>query len=278
MYLSLNYPSNMEVETLRQVSLTNASAQWNPDSHNDCEEDDQWYDCLEQEDNEYALDDDEFFETLEGFVLESNYCNERVVNNINVTHPDLTCDAEARRIYDFECKIAGATGRCKLIDFEKLCPFFLWKPVETIKNTFAATTQFIETVWYNSTPRMPLLHHFKSHAPFMNFCRLNEGYTMDTIFANCKVHDGSTCAQIYVGIKSQFVSIEGMTSKAQMPRHGALLNFIRFWGAMKYLKSNMVKEENSKAVNHLLRAIHAPNCYSEPYNEHQNPADRKNWM
>ena len=37
----------------------------------------------------------------------------------------------------------------------------------------------------------------------------------------------------------------------------------------------MAKEENSAAVNDLLWSIQAPNQFSEPYNEHQNPAERK---
>ena len=44
---------------------------------------------------------------------------------------------------------------------------------------------------------------------------------------------------------------------------------------MRFLWRDMAKEENSKAVNDLLRAIQAPNRFSEPYNEHQNPAERK---
>ena len=85
---------------------------------------------------------------------------------------------------------------------------------------------------------------------------------MDTIFANSKAHDGSTCAQIYVGVKSQFISLEGMTAKSEMPR--TLLNFIRCWGAMKFLWRDMAKEEDSAAVNDILRSIQAPNSFSEP--------------
>mmetsp|Transcript_21450 Transcript_21450/g.24850 ORF Transcript_21450/g.24850 Transcript_21450/m.24850 type:complete len:243 (-) Transcript_21450:75-803(-) len=107
----------------------------------------------------------------------------------------------------------------------------------------------------------------------MNARRLNEGYATDTIFANCKAHDGSSCAQIYVGVDSQFVSLEGMQYKSQMPR--TLMNFIRTWGAMRFLWRDMAKEEDSKAVNDILRSILAPNRFSEPYNEHQNPAERK---
>ena len=37
----------------------------------------------------------------------------------------------------------------------------------------------------------------------------------------------------------------------------------------------MAKEEDIKAVNDLLCLIQAPNRFSEPYNEQQNPAERK---
>jgi hypothetical protein len=107
----------------------------------------------------------------------------------------------------------------------------------------------------------------------MNVCRLNEGYATDTIFANSKAHDGSTCAQVYVGVTSHFVYLEGMKAKSEMPR--TLLNFIRCWGAMRFLCRDMAKEEDSKAVNDLLHSIQAPNRFSEPYNEQQNPAKRK---
>ena len=100
----------------------------------------------------------------------------------------------------------------------------------------------------------------------MNCRRLNEGYAIDTIFRNYN-------AQIYVGVKSQNVDIEGITSKSKMLR--TLLNFIHQWGAMRFLWRDMAKEEDSKAVNDLLRSIQAPNRFSEPHNEHQNPAERK---
>lgn len=154
----------------------------------------------------------------------------------------------------------------------KLRKFFLCKPVEAIKKTFDVTTQFVETVWFN-TPRLPLRRHYKSRVPFMNARRLNEGYATDTIFANCKAQDGSPCAQIYVGVDSKFVSLESMQSKSQMPRR--LLIFIRTWGAMHFLWRDMAKEEDIKAVNDILRSNLAPNRFSEPYNEHQNPAERK---
>jgi hypothetical protein len=266
-YLPLRYPSDDEVENLKRVYLTSDAQQWDPDAYNDRIEDDQWYDCSEPDVG--ALDDDNFYDSRDGFVLETNYIAE--VNHIVADHPDLTV-ATAQQIFEYERQMNGVSGKRKTLDFEALRKFFLWKPVEAIKKTFAVTTQFMETVWYN-TPRLPLRRHFKSRAPFMNVRRLNEGYATDTIFSNSKAHDGSTCAQIYVGVESKFVSLEGMKQKSEMPR--TLLNFIRCWGAMRYLWRDMAKEEDSAAVNDILRAIVAPNRFSEPYNEHQNPAERR---
>ena len=64
-----------------------------------------------------------------------------------------------------------------------------------------------------------------------------------------------------------------MSANSLTPR--TLRNFIRQWGAMKFMWRDMAKEENSKTINDLLRSIHAPNRYSEPYNEHQNPAESR---
>ena len=244
LYLPLRFPTDHELEHLRHVLLTSNGEQWNPDVFNDRVEDEEWFDCVEAC-SDGGLDDDEFFDSRDGVILESNFT---------------------------ERTISGAVGKRTPIDFNQLRPYFLWKPIEAIRKTFAVTTQFMETVWYN-TPRLPLRRHFKSRAPFMNVRRLNEGYATDTIFANSKAHDGSSCAQIYVGCSSQFVYLEGMSQKSQMPR--TLMNFIRGWGAMRFLWRDMAKEENSKAVNDLLRAIHASNRFSEPFNQHQNPAERK---
>ena len=135
--------------------MSNA-VQWDPNEYNDRDVDDEWFECETYEDG--ALDDEEFFESIDGFVMEHNYYGE--INNIVLNHPDITC-AEATQLYEFKRKVNGVSGNWKQIDFEKLRPFFLWKPVEAIKKTFAVTTQFVETVWYN-TPRLPLRRHFKS--------------------------------------------------------------------------------------------------------------------
>jgi hypothetical protein len=53
----------------------------------------------------------------------------------------------------------------------------------------------------------------------------------DTINANTTDHDGSTCAQLFVGMKSMFTSVNGMKPESNFP--SALMDFIQSFGAMK---------------------------------------------
>jgi len=56
-------------------------------------------------------------------------------------------------------------------------PFLGWKPIEVIKKTFEATTQ-----WATTTFDPPLKRHFKSRFPMLNKPRLNELFCTDIWF------------------------------------------------------------------------------------------------
>jgi hypothetical protein len=75
---------------------------------------------------------------------------------------------------------------------------------------------------------------------------LDETVATDTFYANATAHDGSTCAQIYVGLKSYFTTCMGMQIDAQFPE--TLLDFIWTFGAMPKLYSDNAKAEISHAV------------------------------
>jgi bisphosphoglycerate-dependent phosphoglycerate mutase len=64
-----------------------------------------------------------------------------------------------------------------------------------------------------------------------------------------------------------------MKSENQMPC--ALMDFIRQYGAMKGLFSNNAKSETSDAVKDILRQYCIPAMTSEPYQQYQNPAERR---
>ena len=115
MYLPMRYPSEKEVKTLPHVYLTSSAEQWNSDSFGDEVGDDQWFDAIDDEDG--ALDDDDFFDSRDTFFIEPNFhCD---INRIAAEHSDLTFD-EARKVHAFECKMSPSRGKCKKIDFEKL--------------------------------------------------------------------------------------------------------------------------------------------------------------
>jgi hypothetical protein len=86
-------------------------------------------------------------------------------------------------------------------DWILLCPYFGWKPWERISDTFQVTTQYARMAL-----RIPMRLHFKSPYPALNVCWLDETVATDTFHANATAHDGSTCAQIYVGLKSYFIT------------------------------------------------------------------------
>ena len=138
-------------------------------------------------------------------------------------------------------------------DYAALRPFFAWKPWEVVRNTFKATTQYAKF-----HVRLPMRRHFKSRFPALNVRRIDETVATDTFFANTKAHDGSTCAQLYVGKHSLFTTCYGMKSDAEFP--GSLLDFIRTFGAMNSLFSDNAKAQQSKAVQDILRLYHIKNA------------------
>ena len=89
-------------------------------------------------------------------------------------------------------------------------------------------------------------YHYKSCFPALSVQRLDEIVATDTFYANETAHDGSTCAQIFVGQTSYFTQVYGMTSDAQFP--GKLMDFIRSFGEMSGLFTDNAKAEQSQAV------------------------------
>ena len=86
MYLPLRYPTDNEVENMCYAYLTSDARQWDPNKFNDSTGDEEQFDCKEQD--EEALDDERFYESCNGFILEENYTGN--VNRIVIKHPDLT--------------------------------------------------------------------------------------------------------------------------------------------------------------------------------------------
>ena len=103
--------------------------------------------------------------------------------------------------------------RFKEPDYEALCPNFGWSPIETIKKTFAKSTQFFRNMF-----RLPLHKHFKSRFPGANVGRRNEAVAMDTYFSDTPAIGGAVkMAQIFVGRKTLVTDVYPMNNESQTP-------------------------------------------------------------
>ncbi len=165
--------------------------------------------------------------------------------------------------------------RPNLPDLDSLRPHFGWVPVERIKQTLDATTQF-----YRATVHHPFRKHFKSRFPAANVRRLPEWFSTDTFFADVPAlddglpgHGGCTMLQIYGGIDSHFLAGYPMSSESDVSQ--TMEDFIRQHGAMEGLMSDNAKSEISTAVKNLHRLYCIKDRQSEPHYQHQNPIERR---
>ena len=245
MWLDVSFPTDEDLDSLPRVQF--GSELWDPDNENDGEEDEIWYDTLSDPEE---MDDREFHDSRDGWFPTE----------------DMLADPHGR-LLSASAKVKPEYTK-KKPDYAALRPFFGWKPVEVVRKTLQATTQFATNV-----VRLPLRRHYKSRFPALRVRRLDEDVATDTFFSNVKAHDGSTCAQLFVGRKSMLTDIFGMKTESQVP--GALMDFIRKWGAGRGLFSDNAKSETSNAVRDILRTYNMRDLQSEPHQQNQNPAERR---
>ena len=154
-------------------------------------------------------------------------------------------------------------------DTQALRPYMLWQPPEVIKHTLDNTTQ-----WGRHVPHETYKKAYKSLFPAANVRRRNEAVATDTIYSDTPaIDDGSTCAQLYVGLVSLYNSVTGMKSEKDFVH--TLEDTIRKHGAMDKLISDRAQVEVSNKVLDILRAMFIGDWQSKPYNQHQNPAERR---
>ena len=128
-------PSDHELDTLPHVVLT-SDMTWDPSVIDNEIDPETWHDCA---DAPTPYDDLSF-----NAVGEYNHR----VNSTYVDPADEYHDAvpEYRELYAFAHQVTP-----KEPDYEALRPMFAWAPIDVIKRTFAATTQYARNVY-----RLPL--------------------------------------------------------------------------------------------------------------------------
>jgi len=156
----------------------------------------------------------------------------------------------------------------KPIDCSKCRAHFLGVPVEKIKATFQATTQFATNVMAGNK----ILQTIKSPWPANNVRRRNEPVAKDTIKAQVPaVDNGSTMAQLFIGRKSLLSDAYGVKTDAAF--NNTLEDNIRLRRAMDKLISDGAKAELSDRAQDILRALCIDDWHSEAHCQHQNFAE-----
>ena len=154
-------------------------------------------------------------------------------------------------------------------DFAKYRRLLGWLPVETIRKTFEATTQLGKEL----PMRFPLRHHRKARNPALNVQRRQEGYATDTLFASETALGGYTCAQLFCGLKSQYLQLFGMHRESEGP--SALEDLVRDIGAPTFIRNDNSKMQTGFKWRDVLRKYCIGEQTTEPHHPQQNPAERR---
>ena len=160
-------------------------------------------------------------------------------------------------------------------DLDKLKPYFGWASNERLKMMLDKTTQH-----YRGVVHYPFRKHFKTRFPAANVPRLNEWMATDTFFCDTPAaddgipgHGGCTMMQIYTGLVSG--AVHGFPMKSEKEVAETMEDLIRKVGAPIGMRSDNAKAEIHGRTKDIMRMYEIDDKQSEPYYQHQNPAERK---
>jgi hypothetical protein len=96
------------------------------------------------------------------------------------------------------------------IDYEKLSPYFAFRPHEVTQHTLRQTTQLAK-----STIHYLIRCHLKSRFQMLRHKRLNEVIATDTYFANENQLKAITVHKYYFGMTSKMLYVAGMKTESE---------------------------------------------------------------
>jgi hypothetical protein len=200
-YMPMSKPTEEEMDTLPHIIMT-GDLDWDPRSM-----DHTWTDTNGEFNDPHSalIDEGDLFE----------HFDQRVTLTGEIIHPDDEYDFHFQDPRDRASSHIANNHKTRLKepDYEALHPNFGWAPIETIKKTFAKTTQLFRNMY-----RLPLCKHFQSRFPGANVGRRHEAVAMDTYFSDTPAIGGALkMAQIYVGRKTLVTDVYPMLSEKQIP-------------------------------------------------------------
>jgi hypothetical protein len=144
------------------------------------------------------------------------------------------------------------------MDYEKLSPYFAFRPHDVIQHTLRQTTQLAK-----STIHYPMRRHLKSRFQMLRHKRLNEVIATVTNFANEKSIEGYHCAQVFRGMTSKILYVAGMKTESEFA--DVYLDFIKKYGIPSALRIDNAKSEMIQRVKNIHRNLIIANQWTEPH-------------
>jgi hypothetical protein len=133
-------------------------------------------------------------------------------NNANlVFHLDTDVMKNANDISQFNKHSFYSIALSSKIDYEKVSPYFAFRPHDVIQHTFRQTTQLAK-----STIHYPMRRHLKSRFQMLRHKRLNKVIATDTYFANEKSIESYECAHVFFGMTSKMLYVAGMKTESEL--------------------------------------------------------------
>jgi hypothetical protein len=272
LYVSMQPYTDNEWEELPRVILTLQDV-WSPSVlDHDLDDNEECFDAISNLPNKIT-------ESL--FDEYGNYQHKHVLNKHMIHAPDLNQHVIPTKDFFYEqvhkrhppdddaCE-ANSTPwivKPKDPDYATYRPNFCWLSTDTIKRTFATTTQ------YACIPMSTFLQkHYKAPNPAFNVTRCSKAVATNTVYADMPAIDSSAMsAQFFVGTDSLVLcDVYGMQTGKQFVT--TLEDNIRRRGAPTCLISNRAQVKIRKKVQDILRTYIIGDWQSEPHQQHQNPA------
>jgi hypothetical protein len=188
-YISMHPPMDKEMESLPHEIMTSPSP-WDPTilDHQIDSDDNDFYDALEDTNVTIHKHADEYGQYCQIFYNEQYLAKHSyLINDYHLLHSGLAHDSnnpvhlfDDQRLLDFNHTVDPV-----LLDYDKLCPNFLYKSDEVIKHMFDWSTQMAH---------VPMSTHlrtwYRTPNPAMNIPCRNEDLLTNYVYSNFSALDG----------------------------------------------------------------------------------------
>jgi hypothetical protein len=195
-----------EINSLKQYCLTQGDTPWNPSSFSDQAAGKFYQQVIDNEQknslntkSDYSCDIK--VDLVEQDIPKLSHFDPSDAHDTNVKgkyaslvfHLDTVVMKDANDLNQFNKDSFYSKALPAKIDYEKLSPYFAFRPHDVIQHTLRQTTQLAKyTIHY------PMRHHLKSRFQMLRHQRFNEFVATDTYFANEKSIEGYHCAQVFL--------------------------------------------------------------------------------